>query len=394
MGQAVGIVGASGYGGVELVRLLDAAPRARRGRGGRPLPGGRARRRRCSRTCRRTRSSTRSTSTSWSTSTWSSWPRRTPPRWSSGPRCTTPGPARSTCPGPSGWTPTGSPPGTARTTRAPTWPRPPFGLTEWHRDDVVGATLVANPGCYPTATLLALLPLAGLVAARARSWSTRKSGTSGAGRGREGHPALRPRPRRRHRLRRPDPPPHRRDRAVALARPGNGRRGLAPPRLRGPGRVQFTPHLMPDGPRPAGDVWRPCVTGSARRRQDALHAAYDDEPFVHRPAARDLPAHQGRARLQRLPRVSARGRAHGARGRDRRAIDNLGKGAAGQALQNANLLLEPARDPRPDRDRDLPVSGVVPQATWGPSDRSFLVPIEGGVSPPRRDSGPGPPRRA
>src|SRR5262245_37850836 len=35
-----------------------------------------------------------------------------------------------------------------------------YGLTEHYKDDVRGAALVANPGCYPTAALLALLPLA------------------------------------------------------------------------------------------------------------------------------------------------------------------------------------------------------------------------------------------
>jgi N-acetyl-gamma-glutamyl-phosphate reductase len=35
-----------------------------------------------------------------------------------------------------------------------------YGLPELRRDEVAGADLVANPGCYPTATLLALAPLA------------------------------------------------------------------------------------------------------------------------------------------------------------------------------------------------------------------------------------------
>ena len=35
-----------------------------------------------------------------------------------------------------------------------------YGLTEFYRDDVRDAALVANPGCYPTAALLALMPLA------------------------------------------------------------------------------------------------------------------------------------------------------------------------------------------------------------------------------------------
>ena len=57
-----------------------------------------------------------------------------------------------------------------------------YGLTELHRERVAGAELVANPGCYPTAALLALAPLAerGLIESVVID---AKSGVSGAGRG-------------------------------------------------------------------------------------------------------------------------------------------------------------------------------------------------------------------
>ncbi len=57
-----------------------------------------------------------------------------------------------------------------------------YGLTELHRDEIRGAGLVANPGCYPTAALLALAPLAGegLIGDVVISAA---SGVSGAGRG-------------------------------------------------------------------------------------------------------------------------------------------------------------------------------------------------------------------
>ncbi|MFY0543187.1 N-acetyl-gamma-glutamyl-phosphate reductase [Brevibacillus sp. H7] len=59
-----------------------------------------------------------------------------------------------------------------------------YGLTEWRREQVAGARLVANPGCYPTATLLALLPLVKTGWVNPRSWIVdAKSGVSGAGRG-------------------------------------------------------------------------------------------------------------------------------------------------------------------------------------------------------------------
>ena len=59
-----------------------------------------------------------------------------------------------------------------------------YGLTEWNREQVAEASLIANPGCYPTATLLALIPLAKSGWVDPRSWIVdAKSGVSGAGRG-------------------------------------------------------------------------------------------------------------------------------------------------------------------------------------------------------------------
>ena len=59
-----------------------------------------------------------------------------------------------------------------------------YGLTEFYKNDVRHASLVANPGCYPTAALLALLPLAkaGLLDTAAGIVIDAKSGISGAGR--------------------------------------------------------------------------------------------------------------------------------------------------------------------------------------------------------------------
>lgn len=58
-----------------------------------------------------------------------------------------------------------------------------YGLTEWNRGALPGAELVACPGCYPTGALLALKPLveAGLIAADADVCIDAKSGVSGAG---------------------------------------------------------------------------------------------------------------------------------------------------------------------------------------------------------------------
>ena len=59
-----------------------------------------------------------------------------------------------------------------------------YGLPEWHADVIRGARLVANPGCYPTSALLALLPLtrAGALARDSEIICDSKSGVTGAGR--------------------------------------------------------------------------------------------------------------------------------------------------------------------------------------------------------------------
>ncbi|WP_126428700.1 N-acetyl-gamma-glutamyl-phosphate reductase [Brevibacillus marinus] len=59
-----------------------------------------------------------------------------------------------------------------------------YGLHEWNEEKIRAARLIANPGCYPTATLLGLLPLAKSGWVEPRSWIIdAKSGVSGAGRG-------------------------------------------------------------------------------------------------------------------------------------------------------------------------------------------------------------------
>src|SRR5690349_21106582 len=59
----------------------------------------------------------------------------------------------------------------------------PYGLTELHRDDLRDAPLIANPGCYPTAILLALAPLVRqqIVAPNALIVADAASGVTGAG---------------------------------------------------------------------------------------------------------------------------------------------------------------------------------------------------------------------
>jgi N-acetyl-gamma-glutamyl-phosphate reductase len=195
-----------------------------------------------------------------------------------------------------------------------------YGLTELYRERIRTAELVANPGCYPTAALLALAPLAaaGLVADVAISAG---SGVSGAGRagaslvemaenyvpyGVEGH---------RH-------SPEIRQELHALGATGG---------------ITFVPHLLPLD---QGLLATCFVTLARDAGEDELRRLYEDrydpEPFVELvddpPGVRDV--RDTNRCLVHLALDADSGRAVCFA-----AIDNLWKGAAGQALQNLNLML-------------------------------------------------------
>jgi N-acetyl-gamma-glutamyl-phosphate reductase len=198
-----------------------------------------------------------------------------------------------------------------------------YGLPELHRDAVRRAELVANPGCYPTAALLALAPLAaeGLIEDVVID---AKSGVSGAGRG--GGEAMHfvglvenstPYKVEGHR--------HQPEIEEQLSLAGNG----AAPSL------TFVPHLLPlDQGELVSCYVRPSRTVSQDAAVDLYRHRYEDEPFVELvtepPGVRDV-------RDTNLCRISVTAR------EDRllvfAAIDNLWKGAAGQAVQNLNLML-------------------------------------------------------
>ncbi|XOB63115.1 N-acetyl-gamma-glutamyl-phosphate reductase [Campylobacterota bacterium DY0563] len=58
-----------------------------------------------------------------------------------------------------------------------------YGLPEYYKDELKGASLVANPGCFPTAALLALLPFIDYIDTNAQIFIDAKTGMSGAGKG-------------------------------------------------------------------------------------------------------------------------------------------------------------------------------------------------------------------
>ena len=203
----------------------------------------------------------------------------------------------------------------------------PYGLTELARRQLQDATIVANPGCYPTAILMALVPLArrGLIASGSTVNATAASGVTGAGL------------------------TARTDllfgevtedfRAYGIA---NTHRHLAEMRtvLDGTGAdadLIFTPHLLPV----ARGILATITVAVTEIITDPLSPwrdAYAGEPFVEvttePPSLRDVDR-------RNVVRISAR-HVEGVRQPTLlilSAIDNLVKGAAGQAVQNANVVM-------------------------------------------------------
>lgn len=196
-----------------------------------------------------------------------------------------------------------------------------YGLTEHERERVAAARLVANPGCYPTSILLPLLPLlrAGLLDADAPIMADAKSGVSGAGKS----PS---------------------DRNVFGSVHGNfsayavGHHRHTPEiwQQADTNRVLFVPHLLPVFRGILTTLYlRPAAGVTADGVRACLRDSYAAEPFV-RVYDHGLPeldrvqrtnfCDLGTAQVQDWVVVIS-------------AIDNLLKGAAGQAVQNMNLML-------------------------------------------------------
>src|SRR5262245_6034177 len=196
-----------------------------------------------------------------------------------------------------------------------------YGLTERERGAVARARMVANPGCYPTATLLALAPLveAGLLLPTADIIVDAKSGVSGAGKT-------------------PSERTHFSECHGSLSAYGvfNHRHGAEIEQ--GLGRdVTFTPHLVPLDRGILSTMYLRVRPGTSEHAVgDALSQAYAGETFVRLTAA-SLPEIKHVAHTNFCDigwRVDAAGRAILVS-----VIDNLLKGAAGQAVQNMNVML-------------------------------------------------------
>jgi N-acetyl-gamma-glutamyl-phosphate reductase len=203
----------------------------------------------------------------------------------------------------------------------------PYGLTELARESVRDAEVVANPGCYPTSVLFALAPAiaAGVLAPGSAVHVSSASGVSGAGNA----------PKRELLFAEVSED----FRAYGV---GNSHRHLNEMRatLSSWGAdvdLVFTPHLLP--------VARGILSTITVELQEPLddparlwREAFAGEPFLEfatePPSLRDV-VHRNVVRVSVTPLASVRRPALLIVA----ALDNLMKGAAGQAIQNANLML-------------------------------------------------------
>ncbi len=203
-----------------------------------------------------------------------------------------------------------------------------YGLPELYRERIRSAELVGNPGCYPTGIILALAPLlqAGIIDTDSIIIDA-KSGTSGAGRGAgqatlyceitDGFRAYKVGGQHRHT---PEIEQHLSD---CAARPVT---------------VTFTPHLLPVSRGILSTIYATLATSADEvQLRELLYQRYREEPFIRILDRGQQPATQyvrgsnhcdiALTLEERTNRVILTA-----------AIDNLVKGAAGQAVQNMNLM--------------------------------------------------------
>jgi N-acetyl-gamma-glutamyl-phosphate reductase len=205
-----------------------------------------------------------------------------------------------------------------------------YGLTELHRKAIAGAELVANPGCYPTASLLALAPLAaeGLIEDVVID---AKSGVSGSGRAAEEEMAVvkesddtRPYKVTGHR--------HTPEIAQELTEL-SGANGASAAEA----GLTFVPHLMPyDQGELVSCYVRTSDPVDISQLLGLYEERYGEEAFVE--VTSDPPGVSG-VRETNLCRIHLAQNEASGMVMAFASIDNLWKGAASQAIQNLNLML-------------------------------------------------------
>jgi N-acetyl-gamma-glutamyl-phosphate reductase len=199
-----------------------------------------------------------------------------------------------------------------------------YGLPERYRDQIARATFVANPGCYVTASLLALVPLGAFADRIATVIIDAKSGVTGAGR----NPKV------------PTLFAEVAEDVLAYGLAGHRHQPEIAQEARAAGidaPIVFSPHVVPLRRGILADVYLVPRAPIARDEVEAAYVRYyDGNPFVrvftdgrvpHLPALEKTNDAQLRvAEREGVIHILS-------------ALDNLGKGAAGQAVQNMNLML-------------------------------------------------------
>ncbi len=196
-----------------------------------------------------------------------------------------------------------------------------YGLTELERPSVAAARMVANPGCYPTSALLALRPLldAGVLAPGADIVIDAKSGVSGAGKT-------------------PSERTHFSEVHGSVSAYGVfGHRHGAEIEQEAGRPVTFVPHLMPLDRGILSTIYVRVAPGTTEQAlADVYERVYGGEPFI-RLTGGSLPEIKHVAHTNFCDvgwRVDPSGRAVLVS-----VLDNLVKGASGQAIQNMNVML-------------------------------------------------------
>ena len=206
-----------------------------------------------------------------------------------------------------------------------------YGLPELNADRIRHAQLVANPGCYPTASALALLPLARANLIEEPVLVTAISGVTGAGRepSEELHFPEMNESARAYKV-----GAHRHEPEIAETLSYAAGSGI---------RVSFTPHIIPmnRGILATAHAKPKGAALSATELEELYVKAYQNEPFVqvvdHEPDTKLV-------RTTNMCQVKPHGANHAGYYVVTSAIDNLVKGGSGQAVENMNLMFGLPRD--------------------------------------------------
>lgn len=203
-----------------------------------------------------------------------------------------------------------------------------YGLTEIYRSEIQGARLVANPGCYPTSILLPLIPLikANLIQLKTIIIDA-KSGVSGAGRGAKEANLYT-------------------EITEGIYSYGITRHRHVPEIEQGLSdasksklTISFTPHLMPMSRGMQSTINVEMAPGvSSEELLQHLRSFYENEEFVNLPKNNEVP-HTIHVRGSNECRMNVYPDRIPGRAIIVSVIDNLVKGASGQALQNLNLMM-------------------------------------------------------